>query len=65
MMELIGRQANVGFQPYGKRLKLCRKLIHDSMRLGQWADILEQESVILLKQFIESPLKGHEAMLFQ
>ncbi|KAK7060436.1 hypothetical protein VNI00_001201 [Paramarasmius palmivorus] len=64
MMDLIGRQDNVGFQPYGSQLRLSRRLIHESLRIGRWEDILDDESSTLLDGIRVSP-DSYEQLLAQ
>ncbi|KAF9556695.1 cytochrome P450 [Agrocybe pediades] len=60
LLRLMGRADNVGVQPYGPRLKKCRKLIHDTFH-SRDADkqshlecLIEEESISLLRELLKN-----------
>ncbi|KAF5359953.1 hypothetical protein D9757_012242 [Collybiopsis confluens] len=58
MMNLIGRQDNVGFQRYGPRLKKCRKLLHDALSvrsIPEWIGRVQVECDSLLAGLLRKP----------
>ncbi|KAG6890749.1 hypothetical protein C0992_012922, partial [Termitomyces sp. T32_za158] len=59
MAELLGRQNNVGFTYYGKRLKDFRKALHKSLNpvviLECWNDLLHEQSRELCKSLFDKP----------
>lgn len=45
MVELLGRQDNVGFTRYGTRLRAARRLLHEELgpqSVGQWEHLVEE-----------------------
>ncbi|KAH7905192.1 cytochrome P450 [Hygrophoropsis aurantiaca] len=58
MIDLIGRQNNVGFTYYGENLKASRKLLHAALNPRtrcQWAPLLEKETSTVLRHLLNSP----------
>ena len=53
MIELLGRQDNVGFTYYGERLKKMRVVLHFSLNKPNistvWADLLDNQSLSLCR----------------
>jgi hypothetical protein len=64
MVELLGRQDNIGFTYYGERLKKMRKLLHSTVFTGvsdKWGALLDDHSAILCRAVVESPTTFYEA----
>ncbi|KAH7907408.1 cytochrome P450 [Hygrophoropsis aurantiaca] len=58
MIDLIGRQNNVGFTYYGEKLKASRKLLHAALNPRtrcQWAPLLEEDTSTVLRDLLDSP----------
>ncbi|KAH7921938.1 cytochrome P450 [Leucogyrophana mollusca] len=58
MVDLIGRQDNVGFTYYGQNLKASRKLLHAALNPGarsRWGPLLEQETLAVVKHLLDCP----------
>ncbi|KAH7903031.1 cytochrome P450 [Hygrophoropsis aurantiaca] len=58
MIDLIGRQNNVGFTYYGERLKASRKVLHAALNPRtrcQWAPLLEEGTSTVLRHLLDSP----------
>ena len=59
MATLIGRGANVGFLPYGERLKRSRRLIHETLNprhLARWNVLIEDETYKLVGRLLKAAL---------
>jgi cytochrome P450 len=66
MMDLIGRQDNVGFQTYGPRLKKCRKLLHDTLSarfIPDWSPRVRIECDSFLADLLKRPEDIESAVL--
>ncbi|EIM80935.1 cytochrome P450, partial [Stereum hirsutum FP-91666 SS1] len=65
MAELMGRQNNVGFTYYGKRLIAMRTLLHSALSLTEvtstWMELINYQADDLCRDFIVSPERfyGH------
>lgn len=59
MAELLGRDQNVGFLPYGKRLQQCRRILSGAFKhsavQNHWKDLLEFQSTELVRCLLSSP----------
>lgn len=59
MAELMGRQNNVGFTYYGKRLIRMRTLLHSALNLTEvtstWIELIDYQADNLCRDFIVSP----------
>ncbi len=66
MMDLIGRQDNLGFQRYGDRLKKSRKLLHDTLsnrHVNHWSGMVEDECNAFLQGLLNP--KGIEEQILR
>ncbi|KAH9846774.1 cytochrome P450 [Lenzites betulinus] len=59
MAELLGRQNNIGFQYYNKRLRQARRVLHGALNphaiTNVWGRLLDAHSSKLLRRFLASP----------
>ncbi|PBK86351.1 cytochrome P450 [Armillaria gallica] len=66
MVELLGRQNNVGFTYYGERLKKLRKVLQRSLNLRIvstfWSDLLDEQSRELCFALLRSPNKWNDIL---
>ncbi|KAK0460550.1 cytochrome P450 [Desarmillaria tabescens] len=66
MMELLGRQNNVGFTFYGERLKKLRKVLQRSLNSrifsAFWSDLLNEKSLELCYALLQSPTKWNDIL---
>jgi hypothetical protein len=66
MAKLLGRQNNIGFTPYGTRLRAARKLLHADLNpnvvRNHWT-LMADMSLSLMKTFMESPDSCYENVI--
>ncbi|KAJ8086075.1 hypothetical protein PM082_004894 [Marasmius tenuissimus] len=66
MVELLGRDNNVGFTYYGERLKKLRGVLHKSLNphalSEQWSHLLDEQSLELCNALLGSPLDPYNVV---
>jgi hypothetical protein len=58
MIDMIGRQNNVGFTYYGEKLRASRKLLHTSLGAAarnEWKPMIEEGCIDAMKLLVDNP----------